>query len=1172
MAVKPSFFARWGIVILVMTFFFVPFALRGSRMAAQGMKNDVKDWLPKDFEETAWLDWFRQHFISDQFVLVSWEGCHGDANDESFKLFVDKLNPQLPPTMAKRMAEEAAAAKASAATPADDASDVLIKTEPVTMLVQHDFIGNKLGFYLTDNLNENWGGKNERWLRGKATLTPGDKSEAWYYITPEGDLYRWDAVDAPVASLGRSISRRMYGPHVEGTLVASFGPVDGPWYYQDVRRLRAQLFKSVTTGPAVLASLTGEGGELADVPDEALRRLQGTLIGPDGKQTCIVLTLTDAAKQNLHLVLGRGMLGKPRGQLLEMANQCNISDSNLWLGGPPVDNVAIDEEGTITLVRLVGLCAALGVGLSYLCFRSISATIMVFFIGGISAVMSLAFVWWFNSSVDAILMSMPALVYVLGLSGASHIINYYREAVAEHGYHGASDRAIAHAWKPALMCNLTTAIGLVSLVTSELIPIQKFGVFSALGVMATLLVLFTYLPAALYIWPQKPTEKPEKKEASWTDTLLDNLWDRLGSFIVRHHNKVAIACTVIIVAFGFGVTKIRTSVNMLKMFKSDAKIIKDYEHLEAKLGPLVPMEIVISVPKEKLGGNAAAATGEEKPADEAAVAAKGVHKLDFLERMEISSRIQKVIDEEFGATGRQVVGCSTSAASFVRPLPAANGDTLTYSLRKTTGRKLAAHRDQFLKSDYLREDLESGNELWRVSLRIPATKGVDYGILIEELKEAVEPVLSAQQYRDNIVDAMTAAKEKLKGRTTDANSKVGRVLLVGVPEQSLPKPKAKGKGTTDTEETAESTEVTAAVESTPAKIDQTKIFARTLYDLMKIKRYKVGTLVPGKDNVPADWTATLKQFDCIVMVDDVPGWDVATLKELATAQGKELVDVRKHHFVNKVTRGKADPKDRAGSTAEKPLMAVYTGVVPIVYKSQRSLLDSLIESTLWSFLTITPLMMFISRSIGAGAVAMLPNILPVVMVFGGMGWIGMDVDVGSMMTASIALGVAVDDTIHYLTWFRQELDRLGDRKKAILSAYRHCATPTFQAAVISGLGLSIFALSTFTPTQRFGYLMLTILWMGVAAELIFFPALLAGPLGCVFKPRPKAAGAEGHEEDATSEKLVAEAESETIELPDPGFTPGGATPHSQRGQKVSPSTMIRNLRQDGQQPPRKRRG
>ena len=46
-------------------------------MAVQGMKNDVKDWLPKEFEETKDLEEFRQYFLSEQFVLVSWDGCHG---------------------------------------------------------------------------------------------------------------------------------------------------------------------------------------------------------------------------------------------------------------------------------------------------------------------------------------------------------------------------------------------------------------------------------------------------------------------------------------------------------------------------------------------------------------------------------------------------------------------------------------------------------------------------------------------------------------------------------------------------------------------------------------------------------------------------------------------------------------------------------------------------------------------------------------------------------------------------------------------------------------------------------------------------------------------------------------------------------------------------------------
>ena len=94
---KPTFFSRRALLILVIVFFFIPFALRGARLAVQGMKNDVKDWLPKDFPETAELDWFRQHFLGEQFVVVSWDGCHGDEADDRYKLFMAKLMPEVAP-------------------------------------------------------------------------------------------------------------------------------------------------------------------------------------------------------------------------------------------------------------------------------------------------------------------------------------------------------------------------------------------------------------------------------------------------------------------------------------------------------------------------------------------------------------------------------------------------------------------------------------------------------------------------------------------------------------------------------------------------------------------------------------------------------------------------------------------------------------------------------------------------------------------------------------------------------------------------------------------------------------------------------------------------------------------------------------------------------------------
>ena len=108
----------------------------------------------------------------------------------------------------------------------------------------------------------------------------------------------------------------------------------------------------------------------------------------------------------------------------------------------------------------------------------------------------------------------------------------------------------------------------------------------------------------------------------------------------------------------------------------------------------------------------------------------------------------------------------------------------------------------------------------------------------------------------------------------------------------------------------------------------------------------------------------------------------------------------------------------------------HTGVVPIVYKAQHTLLNSLVISIFWAFVMIAGVMVFLlgnwerpfkplrAVNLGGGALSMLPNVFPVVLVFGAMGHLGIVVDIGSMMCAGVAMGVAVDDTIHFLTWFR----------------------------------------------------------------------------------------------------------------------------------------------------------
>jgi hypothetical protein len=78
---KP-FFARYSLLILMLFAFATPLLLQGAQKAVKSNSNKVQDWLPKTFRETTELRWFRQHFVADQFVVISWDGCTLGDNPE----------------------------------------------------------------------------------------------------------------------------------------------------------------------------------------------------------------------------------------------------------------------------------------------------------------------------------------------------------------------------------------------------------------------------------------------------------------------------------------------------------------------------------------------------------------------------------------------------------------------------------------------------------------------------------------------------------------------------------------------------------------------------------------------------------------------------------------------------------------------------------------------------------------------------------------------------------------------------------------------------------------------------------------------------------------------------------------------------------------------------------
>ncbi|HMO85421.1 MAG TPA: hypothetical protein PKC18_10930, partial [Lacipirellulaceae bacterium] len=182
----------------------------------------------------------------------------------------------------------------------------------------------------------------------------------------------------------------------------------------------------------------------------------------------------------------------------------------------------------------------------------------------------------------------------------------------------------------------------------------------------------------------------------------------------------------------------------------------------------------------------------------------------------------------------------------------------------------------------------------------------------------------------------------------------------------------------------------------------------------------------------------------------------------------------------------------------RPIRAVFTGVTPVMHRAQSELLSTLAGSW-WQVAGAVAIVVTVGlMSIPAGLLALVPSLAPLAAAYGALGWLGVKIDLGIMMTGIIALGLAVQGTVHFAGWFRRALDEGRPRRDAVLHAYQRSAPAMLETLIIGGGSLVTLGFSVFTPIREFGLLMPVMLAAALAGNLLLFPAMLASPLGWFF--------------------------------------------------------------------------
>lgn len=952
---KSAYQARLIVTLIVMVVC-APLVIFGGRMAMQNMSTSPSRWVPANFHQRQQYDSFEQSFETNDTVVISWDGCTID-------------DPRL----------------------------------------------GELRSALLDTSDAQHGEQLERWVERVYT----------------GESLVQEMTDDPLRLREETARRRLYGAligvfEMEVKSVDEQATADSAIVAGKVKRGAITPGEAVTLRTravdidATVAAVQDSRGKQQERAAQGQRvRLVLSGIRPDEVETGDIVEGMKKTTCCVVLLSRKGVFERQDAipLVLEVAAKATgVPQQQLHVVGPPVDAYTIDKESVASMRVFVLPSALITLVLCRFFLRSWPYTFLVFGIAVFGEMLALALVYYSGETMNAVLIVLPPLVMVLTVSAAVHLVNYYHDEVRRTGPEGAPRKAMANGMLPCGLATATTAIGLLSLLLSDIIPVKLFGIYATAGIVTTLVLLFLTLPGAQERWPVLAHEGRE--------SIFKDL-SGLSGFVCRYPSIIAVLGISAMIACGWGLQWTRTSVNVRALFTEDSRILNDYRWFENNIGPMVPVEVVLHFHPQQ--------------------------QLDELERLEIVDDIHEHVEEIEGVDG------SLSAATFFATFPRG------FAGRRAAAIRLGQSMDKFDEINYLAQD--APQESWRISGRVAAMGRIDYGQFLAEIQQQIDPRLWAYHH-------LQAIEQNFRGRSRDELAQA-KLLLVGTSlEDALAAPAAQAD----------------ADEEGPRQFDQTRIFVQELVKLLTDEGFSRENIASSRSMGEAEDAG---DYDGIVLVDNVSREEAKRLAK----QDTFLLDARRHTV--------ADIAE--DETDQRLVTATYTGVMPLAYEVQRALLNDLMKSFASAVLLVTVVMIFLQRSAMAGLVSMIPNVFPMVVLFGITSWRRVPIDIGTVMTASVALGIAVDDTLHFLTWFNRENSETGDRRQAVKLAFRHCAKAMFQTTLICGLGLVIYSFSWFMPTRRFSWMMVTLLLAALVGDLVLLPAILASPVGRLF-PRRKIVG------------------------------------------------------------------
>ena len=282
-------------------------------------------------------------------------------------------------------------------------------------------------------------------------------------------------------------------------------------------------------------------------------------------------------------------------EILASAKLSETEDIKIYVAGRPIVEGEMALLGPADMKKMVPIVIIVILIVLFLTLRSVKGTFITLGVVFLSTIWTFGLMASVGIPIYAVSTMIPVMLIAIGVADGIHLYSHLHTFVDHHPTATKSEATkdmIKHLWKPVAMTSITTAVGFISLLTSEVYPIKYFGIFTAFGVLMAMVFSLVFLPAGIMIFglPKAKAIKHDEDKKGHSHSKLANSF---AASVIKHKYVSLIGTALIIIVSIIGMQKLWINSSFLDKFEKDSDIVLTDKFINENFGGTSSLNLIL---------------------------------------------------------------------------------------------------------------------------------------------------------------------------------------------------------------------------------------------------------------------------------------------------------------------------------------------------------------------------------------------------------------------------------------------------------------------------------------------------------------------------------------------------------------------------------------------------